>query len=195
MPRLPFRLVAALTLVALTAAPVFASEGEGKQPVNLLAPNGGLMFWTLIIFIVVLLVLSKYAFKPLVAAVEAREQALEASLTQARADRDAASKLMAEQQAALDAARREAQLLVAEGRAAGEKLKGDLLEAGKVQQAELLERARREIIGEKERAIVELRREAVDLAIRGAGKVIEQNLDSAANRQLVENFLATVKAN
>ena len=50
-------------------------------------------------------------------------------------------------------------------------------------------------IAEKERAIVELRREAVDLAIKGAGKVIEQNLDSAANRKLVESFLATVKAN
>ena len=195
MPRLPFRFLSALTLVALSAAPAFAIEGEGKKPVNLLAPNGGLMFWTLLIFIALVLILSRYAFKPLVAAVEAREKALEASLTQARADRDAASKLMAEQQAALDAARREAQQLVAEGRAAGEKLKGDLLEAGKVQQVELLERARREIVGEKERAIVELRREAVDLAIRGAAKVIEQNLDSAANRQLVENFLATVKAN
>ena len=195
MPRLTFRFVSALTLVALSAAPAFAIEGEAKKPVNLLAPNGGLMFWTLLIFIALVLILSRYAFKPLVAAVEAREKALEASLTQARADRDAASKLMAEQQAALDAARREAQQLVAEGRAAGEKLKGDLLEAGKVQQVELLERARREIVGEKERAIVELRREAVDLAIRGAAKVIEQNLDSAANRQLVENFLATVKAN
>ncbi len=194
MPRLSFRLVAALTSVALTAAPAFASEAEGKQPVNLLAPNGGLMFWTLLIFIALVLILSRYAFKPLVAAVEAREQALAASLAQAKADREAASKLMADQQAALDAARREAQQIVADGRAAGEKLKADLLEAGKVQQGELLERARREIVGEKERAIVELRREAVDLAIRGAGKVIEQNLDSAANRQLVENFLATVKA-
>ncbi len=193
MPRLTFRFLSALTFVALSAAPAFAIE-EGKKPVNLLAPNGGLMFWTLLIFIALVLILSRYAFKPLVAAVEAREKALEASLTQARADRDAASKLMAEQQAALDAARREAQQLVADGRAAGEKLKGDLLDAGKVQQAELLERARREISGEKERAIVELRREAVDLAIRGAGKVIEQNLDSAANRQLVENFLASVKA-
>jgi F-type H+-transporting ATPase subunit b len=195
MPRFPSRLAAALTLVALFAAPALASETESKTPPGLMSPNGGLMFWTLIIFIVVLVVLSKYAFKPLVAAVEAREASLEANLAQAKADRDAASKLMAEQQAALDAARREAQQLVAEGRAAGEKLKGDLLEAGKVQQAELLERARREIIGEKERAIVELRREAVDLAIRGASKVIEQNLDSAGNRQLVENFLATVKAN
>ena len=194
MPRTAFRFAVALTLVALSAAPLLASEGE-KAPVNLLAPNGGLMFWTLLIFLTLFGVLSRYAFKPLVAAVEAREQALEASINAAKADRDAAAKLMAETQAALDAARHEAQKLVADGRAAGERLKGDLLEAGRLQQVELLERARRELVAEKERAIVELRREAVDLAIKGAGKVIEQNLDSAANRKLVESFLATVKAN
>lgn len=191
MSRLPHRLATALTLVALTAAPALASDGEGK-PVNLLAPNGGLMFWTLLIFIALVVILSRFAFKPLVSAVEAREQALEQAMAQAKADRESAAKLLAEQQAAIDAARKEAQQLVAEGRAAGEKLKGDLLEAGKVQQAELLERARRELNAEKERAIVELRREAVELAIKGASKVIEKNLDDATNRQLVEGFLSGI---
>ncbi len=191
MSRLPHRLATALTLVALTAAPALASEGEGK-PVNLLAPNGGLMFWTLLIFIALVIILSRFAFKPLVAAVEAREQALDQAMTQAKADREAAAKLLADQQAALDAARKEAQQLVAEGRAAGEKLKGDLLEAGKAQQAELLERARRELAAEKERAVADLRREAVELAIKGAGKVIEKNLDDATNRQLVEGFLSGI---
>jgi F-type H+-transporting ATPase subunit b len=57
----------------------------------------------------------------------------------------------------------------------------------------MLGRARQEIESEKARAIADLRREAVDLAIAGAGKVIERNLDEAANRQLVESFLASVK--
>jgi F-type H+-transporting ATPase subunit b len=191
MSRFPHRLATALTLVALTAAPALASEGEGK-PVNLLAPNGGLMFWTLLIFIALVLILSRFAFKPLVSAVEAREQALEQAMAQAKADRESAAKLLADQQAALDAARKEAQQLVADGRAAGEKLKGDLLEAGKAQQAELLERARRELAAEKERAVADLRREAVELAIKGAGKVIEKNLDDATNRQLVEGFLSGI---
>ena len=59
-----------------------------------------------------------------------------------------------------------------------------------MQQAELLERARRDIEGERDRAIAELRREAVDLAIAGASKVIERNLDDAGNRQLVESSSA-----
>jgi F-type H+-transporting ATPase subunit b len=56
----------------------------------------------------------------------------------------------------------------------------------------MLERARREIEQEKERAIAELRREAIELAIAGASKVIEQNLDDQANRKIVENFLSSI---
>ena len=66
------------------------------------------------------------------------------------------------------------------------------MEETRVQQQDMLERARREIEAEKVRAIAELRREAVDLAIAGAGKVIEKNLDDSSNRQIVENFLSTI---
>jgi F-type H+-transporting ATPase subunit b len=68
----------------------------------------------------------------------------------------------------------------------------DMLEQTKQQQAELLERARRDIDAERLRAIADLRREAVDLALAGATKVIGRNLDETANRRLVEDFLATV---
>ena len=68
-----------------------------------------------------------------------------------------------------------------------------MLEETRTQQAELLERARRDIAHERDRAIADLRREAVDLALAGATKVIERNMDSQANRQLVESYLASVK--
>jgi len=67
-----------------------------------------------------------------------------------------------------------------------------LLEQTKAQQQEMLDRARRDIETEKNNAIAALRREAVDLAIAGASKVIERNLDSDANRKLVETFLGSV---
>jgi F-type H+-transporting ATPase subunit b len=84
------------------------------------------------------------------------------------------------------------QAVIADGRATAEKLRNDLLEQTKAQQQEMLERARRDIDTEKTNAIAALRREAVDLAIAGAGKVIERNLDSDANRKLVEGFLSSV---
>jgi F-type H+-transporting ATPase subunit b len=165
-----------------------AEEAKG----GLLSPHGGLMFWTLLIFLVVWVILSRYAFKPITAAVEAREKALEDAIAAAKADRDEAAKILAEHKRQIEAARGDAQKLIAEGRAIGDKLRADMIEETRAQQQEMLERARREIEGEKVRAIAELRREAVDLAIAGASKVIEKNLDDESNRRIVESFLATI---
>jgi len=185
-------LFAALSASALAAAPLLAQEQEAHESVNLLSPNTGLMFWTLIIFVVLLFILARFAFKPLTAAVEAREQRLEAAIKEAEENRQKASQLLADQTKALDAARAEAQRVIAEGRVTGEKLRNEMLEQTKHQQHELLERARAEIDTERKRAIADLRREAVELALAGASKVIERNLDDQTNRKLVESFLATV---
>ena len=152
------------------------------------------MFWTLLVFLLLIFILRRFAFKPLLAAVEAREQSLQRALDEARKDREDAAKLLEEHQRQLDAARGEAQRFIAEGRATAEKMKAEMLEATRAQQQELMERARRDIDQEKSRAIAELRREAVDLAIAGASKVIEKDLDSGANRQLVESFLSSIPA-
>ncbi|MFL5523298.1 MAG: ATP synthase F0 subunit B, partial [Gemmatimonadaceae bacterium] len=77
---------------------------------------------------------------------------------------------------------------------AGEKMRAQMLEETHQQQQQMLERARREIEQEKERAIADMRREAVDLAIAGASKVIERNLDDQSNRQIVESFLSSIPA-
>jgi len=175
-------------LTALSATPLLAQEGE---KVDLLSPNAGVMFWTLIIFVVLLFVLSRFAFKPLTAAVEAREKHLEEMIQSAKADRDEAARLLAEQQKALDASRADAQRVVAESRITAEKLRTEMIEQTKQQQRELLDRARGEIDNERKRAITDLRREAVDLALAGASKLVERNLDDQTNRNLVESFLAS----
>ncbi|HVX42175.1 MAG TPA: F0F1 ATP synthase subunit B [Gemmatimonadaceae bacterium] len=178
-------------LVALNASAAFAQEGA--------APSGGLMslqynlmFWTLLIFLVLFFLLAKFAFGPITAAVESREKALEEAVEAAKRDREAAAALLAQHQAQIEAARGEAQQYIAEGRAAGEKMRADMLEQTRKEQQDMLERARREIESEKERAIAQLRREAVDLALAGASKVIEQNLQSDKNRQLVETYLSSL---
>jgi len=173
-------------LLMLQEAP--ATEAKG----GLLSPHGGLMFWTLAIFLVVWFILSKFAFKPITAAVEAREKALEEAIAAAKADREESARILAEHRKQIDAARGDAQKMIAEGRAVGEKLRAQMVEETRAQQQEMLERARREIEAEKVRAVAELRREAVDLAIAGAGKVIEKNLDDESNRRIVEKFLSSI---
>ena len=183
-------LLRSLALSALLAVPALAQEEAPKA--NLLAPNLGLMAWTLIIFVILAFVLTKFAFGPITKSVEARERALEDAITSAQRDREEAARLLAEHRAALDASRGEAQKLIADARVAAERVRAELVEQAHAEQTSMLERARQEIESEKARAVADLRREAVDLAIAGAGKVIERNLDQASNRQLVESFLASV---
>lgn len=175
-----------LLLLQENAAEAGAPKG------GLLTPNTGLMFWTLLMFVILWFVLRRFAFGPMTAAVEAREKALEEAIAAAKADRDEAARVLAEQKSGIEEARANAQRIIAEARGVGEKLRAEMVEETRGQQQEMLDRARREIESEKVRAVAELRREAVDLAIAGASKVIEKNLDEASNRRIVESFLASI---
>lgn len=186
------KLTVPLVLAALIAPPYAWAAAEEAAKTDLLSPNTGLMFWTLLIFVALWLILTKYAFKPITAAVEARERALREAIEAATRDREAAARLLEEHRAQIESARTEAQRIIAEGRATGDKLRGQMLEETRQQQQEMLERARHEIGREKELAIAEMRAEAVDLALRAAEKVIEKNLDARTNRQIVEKFLESL---
>lgn len=189
------RTLLTLSLSLASATSLLAQEEHAAaESTNLLDPKVGLMFWTLIIFVFLLVVLSKFAYKPLLAAVEAREAALEKALGDAKRDRDAAAVLLAEQQKALAEARAEMQKALNDGRTAAEALRTEMLEKVKAEGADMLDRTRREMQAEKDKAVTELRREAIDLAISGASKVIGRNLDSVTDRALVESFLSGLEA-
>lgn len=179
----------AVAMLLLTATPAVAAEGGSG---SLLTPHYGLITWTIVVFVATLLVLRKYAFGPILQAVQSREQALTDAMAAAERDRNEAAKLVLEQKAAIESARTEAQRYIAEGRATAESMRGEMLEQTRQQQADLLERARKEIEAEKAKAIDELRREAVDLALAGAGKLVGQKLDSEADRKLVEQYLGSL---
>lgn len=187
------RTLRAFALLLLSATPAFAAAEGGAKP-GLLDPHYGLMTWTIIVFVLLMLGLRKFAWGPILSAVRDREQALTDAMAAAERDRAEAAKLVAEQKAAIEAARNEAQRYIAEGRATAEAMRGEMLEQTRQQQAELLDRARKEIDAEKTKAIDELRKEAVDLALAGAGKLIGQKLDASADRALVEQYLASLGA-
>lgn len=177
----------------MAASSPLLAQGAEHSGSSLMSLKSNLMFWTLIIFLLLFFTLAKLAFKPITAAVDAREKALEDALASATRDREEAAKLLADHKAQLEAARDEAQKVITEARTVGERLRADMLEKTHADQQALLERAQQEIRREQERAVETLRREAVDMAILGATRVIEENLDNDRNRKLVEAFLSTVK--
>jgi F-type H+-transporting ATPase subunit b len=181
-----------LALFVTNAARLSAQDSTAAPGGGLMDIRLNLMFWTLIIFGLLYFILRAKAFPAILGAVEKREKALQDAIDNAKRDREEAQRLLQEHQRQIEAARGDAQKLIAEGRAVAEKMRNDMVEQTRQEQQAMLERVRREIETEKERAVAQLRREAVNLAIAGASKVIEQNLDNTKNRQLVEAFLSSL---
>ena len=186
------KLLTILSASIVAALPLAAQEADAPKG-GLLTPSGGLMVWTLVIFIVVLFILSRFAYPKILEAVEAREKSLSDAIAAAKKDRDEAAALLAEHQKQLAATRDEAQKIVTDARAAGEKVRADVIEQAHKEQQTMLERARAEIVSEKDKALAELRKQTVELAVRAASKVIERNLDVESNRAVVESFLASIE--
>ena len=184
-------LLLSLALTATNAGSLLAQETE-QAPPTLMAIRLNLMLWTLVIFLILFYILKRWAFPAILGAVEKREQALQEALESARKDREEAQRLLEEQRRRIEEVRSDAQRIIADGRAVAEKMRADLIDQTHQEQQPMLESARRQIETEKERAVAQLRREAVNLAIAGASKVIEQNLDDSKNRQLLESYLASL---
>jgi F-type H+-transporting ATPase subunit b len=175
----------ALLLLGL-ASPAFAAEG------GLLTPSGGLMFWTIVTFVIVLAVLWKLALPPILGAVEAREQQIRDLIAAAERDRVEAQALLAQHSQQMEETRARVQELVAEGRASGERVRDEILSDARLQAEEIMTRARRDVRGEMERAMDQLRVEAVEIALAAASKLVERNLDAEDNRRIVREYLAEI---
>ena len=175
--------------MSLFLTTVLQHEPAARGP---LAVEPGLMIWTVVVFVILLLILKKFAWPAVLGAVEARERALEEQLAEAERNRREAAELLAQHQKLLAEGRAQAQTLLAEARTAAEKERALGLEKARHEQEELLERARRDIIAEREKAVVELRREAVDLSLAAAGKLIGERLNSENDRRIVQEYLASL---
>jgi F-type H+-transporting ATPase subunit b len=159
-----------------------------------LTVEGGLMLWTVFIFILLLLVLKRFGWPAILGAVEAREQALEQQLAEAERSRTEAAALLAEHKRLVADAKGQAHGIIVDARQLAEKERAAAMEKTKQEQQEFLARARREIDVERDRAIADLRREAVDLSLAAASKLIGERVGTDTDRKLVMDYLATLDA-
>ena len=165
----------------------------GEEGLNPFSINTGLVFWTLLVFLILLGLLWKYGWPAILKTVEERERRIQQQLEEAERARAEAARLLEEHKRTIAGARAEAQEIVAKAKSLAEKERETLLAKARQEYEQLLGRARKDIDAEKEKAILELRREAVDLSIAAASKLIEANLDTEANRRLVMTYLASLE--
>ena len=184
------RLAIACLPVAAAAQPAVASEGGGGLGQALITPQMGTFLWTLITFVFVVWVLARYAWKPLLGALDSRENAIRESIDQAQQDREDAQKLLREHKELVAEARRERAAALEAGRADAEKLRAEILDEAGKQRQQLLDQTDEQIQAGLRQARGEMRGMVVDLSIRAAEKLLVTNLDNATQRRLVEDYLA-----
>ena len=178
-------------LLAASPGALWAAEAEaGTTP--LFSVNLGTTVWTAFVFFLLLGILWRFAWGPILAAVDAREKAIQGALDEAASRQSEAQKLLEEHRQQLADARRQATELLAEGKAAGEKVRKEIEEKARTEAQGIVDRARGEIERERDAALDMLRKESVELALAAASRLMRENMDQAKDRQLVERFLDDV---
>ncbi len=168
-------------------------QENGGENFPLFSLNAGVVIWTLVIFLALVVILGRFAWRPILGALEARERRIQQILDAAARDREEAEKALAEHRHQLAEGRQQAQQILAEGKQAAERVRQEMLETARRQQEDLLARARDDIRREREQAVDQIRREAVDLSLAAASRLVERRLDSAEDRRLVQEYLTQLE--
>ncbi len=159
---------------------------------DLLSPHPGLILWTIITFVVVLVILKAKVWGPLLAALDERERSIREALESADRAREEAQIQQAEHEKRLAEAESQARQIVSEAREAAEKVGQQVVADAREEAERTAQRASEAIEAEKRAALAQLRREAADIAVGAAGAILNAELDADRNRKLADDFIASL---
>ena len=177
-----------LALLALLPGTVLA-QGGAEGGGGLYDINTGLSTWTLLVFGALVFILGRYAWGPILGAVDAREKGIQAALDEAAQHNVDAAKLLEEHREQLADARRQASEVLSDAKAAGDRVRKELEAKARTEAQGIVDRARVEIERERDAALDMLRRESVEMALAAASKLMQESLDQPKDRELVERYL------
>lgn len=162
---------------------------------KLLALEPGMLIWTFITFSLLLWILKKFAWKPLLGALESRETKIREDIQRAEDARADAERLLAEHRKLLQNSEMDARKILEEAKSTAEAIKQGIVDSAHEQARMMTAQAKAEIQREKDTALSQLREEVADLAIRAAGKILGEELDANKHRKLVDEFIAHLPKN
>jgi F-type H+-transporting ATPase subunit b len=178
-------------LAEITLA-VIASEGGNG---GLLDVNPGLMIWTVVTFVILLLILKKVAWKPILSALDKRENDIKEALEQAEKAKDEAKKILDENQANLAKAEEESKKIIEQSRNYAESLKEQMIKDSKEQAKKIVDDASSEIQRKQDAAFNELKAQIAEIAVNAAEKIIRESLDAQKSKQIIDKYLKDVSRN
>ncbi len=162
---------------------------------KLLMLEPGMIIWTFITFGCLLFILKKFAWKPLLASLEKREEGIRSTLQRTEHAREEAEALLAEHRKIMQSSELEARRIIDEARQSADKVRDEILAKAEEHARMMTTQAKADIQREKETALAQLRSEIADLAILAASRILKENLDETRNKALVESFIADLPKN
>ena len=162
---------------------------------GLLSFNTGFAIWIAISLIIFLLVMTKYAMPPIMAALEGRETRIRESLEAAEVALAKAKAISKDNDKALREAEQKAHQIRKEAKEEAERIRTERIAKAKDESEQIIEQAKSDIKLEKQSALLALRQEVARLAIKSASLIIEAELDEEKNKKLVDNYIDDLSKN
>jgi F-type H+-transporting ATPase subunit b len=159
----------------------------------LVQPDPGLFIWTILTFLVLLALLAKFAWRPLLAALDKRQQMIARAVDDAEKARLELDRVRQDAAKLLADARVEGESIVARSRAAADRLGEEMRQKAQVEAAGIIKKAEREIQLETSRAIEQVRREAIELSVQIASKILHRSVSAEDNRALIETTIEQIE--
>jgi F-type H+-transporting ATPase subunit b len=150
----------------------------------------GPIIWTIINFLILLLLLRAVAWKPILRALESRETAISDALNRAEHAKSEAERILGENQKAMQRADDEAQKVLRESRELAERMQAEASQRAQSDARRMIEQANAEIERSKQQALNELRAEVATLAVDGAERILQESLDGDRHRRIVDQYLS-----
>jgi len=161
---------------------------------GLLTPNPGLIFWTAVTFVIVLVILKKIAWGPIVSMLEEREKGIQSAIDRAHTAKEEAESILKKNKDMLAKADAEADKIIREGKEYADKVRTELTEKAQAESQKMIAAAKEEIEQEKRRALDVLRNEVADMAVKGAEKIIRTSLDADKQKAVVNDMINEMAA-
>ncbi len=160
---------------------------------TLVQPDPGLYIWTIVTFLVLVAALAKFAWRPLLEALERRQDQIRKSLDDAQKAKQELEKLNVESQRILAAARTEAEQILSNTRSDANRFREELKQKAQVEAAGIVKNAEKQIALETARALQQIRTEAVDISVAIASKLLARNVSKEDNERLIEETFKQIE--
>lgn len=164
-----------------------------EEVLKIINPMTSTVFWSIIVFIILIVVLWKFVLKPVNNMLTKRQDEVRNAIDSAEKQKEEAQQYIEDQKKELDAARTEARQIIEESKTAAKKIKDEIEEKANEKSKIILDSALEEIKAERERSVAAVKNQIVDIAMEATEKIIGKSLSEEEHKRLIEDSLKEVQ--